>query len=85
MVRSVIVVGMVINTLISVAYIAMLVWLWEGSFFDWLLNVFFFSIPFGIITLFLRWGLVVIGGLIIENKVEKMTCSRISVTSKSFL
>jgi hypothetical protein len=68
MVLSAIVAGQVLNAIISVGYLVMLVWLWEGSFLPWLLNVVIFSIPFGIITLLLRFGLLAILGAVVGKK-----------------
>ena len=62
------VVGLVLNSVISVAYIAMLVWLWEGSFLPWLFNVVIFSILFGIITLLLRFGVLAIVAVVVSKK-----------------
>jgi len=61
-------VGLVLNTVIFVVWIALLVWLWEGSLLAWLLNVVIFSIPFSIISMLLRFGVIAVVLAIIGKK-----------------
>ena len=68
MVRSSVVVGLVLNLVIGLAYIAMLVWLWEGSFLPWLVKAVILSIPFAIITLLLRFGVLAIVAVVVSKK-----------------
>ena len=57
-----------LDILIGVGYIFMVVWLWDGNFFSWLLSVFIFSIPFGIVAMILR---TVVVGFILSLFREK--------------